>query len=535
MHELLTQLLRYARETWRFRWWMLGIAWAACLVGWAVVARLPDQFEASSRVYVDTNSILAPMLRGLALQTDNAERRVLLMTRTLLSQPNMEKLLRLTDLDLQAKTPAEQDALIADLRKKVVLAGAERGNDNLYTISFADRSPELAKLVVKSLLTIFMESNLGEVRQEQDSATQFIEQQIKDYERRMVEAEQRMARFKQENVGYLPGEGSNYYNELRKMHESLKAAELEVKVAQQRVEAMRKQLSGDIPAFEAAPPPEPVEVTANTQDIDNRIHLNEVKLDELLLRFTEKHPDVVSLRRVVSDLKAQRKALVLAAQKGEADASEVGYESNVNPVYQQMQMVVSQAESEVAARQAVMDEFRARIKALQGDVDRVLQVETEQTQLNRDYDILVKNHSALVSRLEAARLARKADTRSETVRFRVIDPPRVPAKASSPNRVLLSSGVLLAGLLLGAAVAFLLGQLRPTFDERGVLSEVTGLPVLGSVDMVWTGEQLRARQRRNVSFLASIFGLVAVYGLVMTVYLVGGGMFSQLAKTVGLS
>jgi hypothetical protein len=101
--------------------------------------------------------------------------------------------------------------------------------------------------------------------------------------------------------------------------------------------------------------------------------------------------------------------------------------------------------------------------------------------------------------------------------------------------LLLSSGVLLAGLLLGAAVAFLFGQLRPTFDDRKLLNETTGLPVLGSIDMVWTASQTRARHMRNLSFLASIFGLVAVYGLVMAVHMMGGEALSRLASGMGLS
>lgn len=531
MHELVVQLLRYARETWRFRWWMLGVSWAVAVVGWAVVARLPDQYEASARVYVDTQSVLAPMLRGLTIQTDSAERRVLLMTRTLLSQPNMEKLLRMTDLDLQAKTPEQQETLIEGLRKAISLSAA-RG-ENLYTISYEHRSPEMAKLVVKSLLTIFMESNLGEVRKEQDSASQFVEQQVQDYERRMLEAEERMTRFKQENLGYLPGESGGYYDNLRQMKERLAGAELELKVEQDRVEVLRKQLSGETPSFGIAPTP--MEVTANTQEIDRRIELNQVRLDELLLRYTDKHPDVVSLRRAISDLKADRKTLLSRAQQGAPDPQSPGYDLNANPVYQQMRIALSQAEAEIGAKQAVVTEYRERIKGLEGAVDRVLRVEAEQAQLNRDYQVLKKNYDELVSRLEAARLARKADTRSETVRFRVIDPPRVPVKPSAPNRLLLSSGVLLAALLLGTAVAFLFGQLRPTFAERKLLNEMTGLPVLGSIDMVWTPSQRRARQIRNLSFLVSIFGLVAVYGLVMAVYLLDGDVLTRITSGMGLS
>jgi polysaccharide chain length determinant protein (PEP-CTERM system associated) len=530
MHELVVQLLRYARETWRFRWWMLGIAWAVCVIGWAVVARLPDQYDASARVYVDTQSVLAPMLKGLALQTDNAARRVLLMTRTLLSQPNLEKLMRMTDLDLQAKTLEQQEGLIEGLRKAITVNTA-RG-ENLYTISYSHHSPEMAKLVVKSLLTIFMESNLGEVRKEQDSASQFVEQQIQDYERRMIEAEQRMIRFKQENLGFLPGEGGGYYDNLRQMTDKLKNAELELKIEQDRVDVLRKQLSGETPSFDLVPAP--TDLTINTQDIDRRIQVNEVKLDELLLRYTEKHPDVASLRRVIADLKAQRKIQIAEAQKAAADAP-AAFGAGGSPVHQQMQIAVSHAEAEVAARQAVVSEYRERIRQLQGAVERVLKVEGEQKQLNRDYQVLRKNYEELVERLEAARLSRKADTRSENVRFRVVDPPRVPAKPSGPNRLLLSSGVLMAGMLLGTAVAFLFGQLRPTFDERKVLNDVTGLPVLGSVDMVWTKSQLRARQTRNLTFLASIFGLVAVYGLVMAVHMIGGDILSRIASGMGLS
>jgi polysaccharide chain length determinant protein (PEP-CTERM system associated) len=530
MHELIVLFLRYARETWRFRWWMLGVAWVVCLIGWAVVARMPDRYVASARVFVDTQSVLAPMLKGLALQTDSAERRVLLMTRTLLSQPNLEKLLRMTDMDLQAKTPEQQEVLVEGLRKAIRLNSARGAN--LYTISYAHPSPEMAKLVVKSLLTIFMESNLGEVRKEQDSATQFVEQQIRDYERRLIEAEQRMIDFKRENLGFLPGEGGDYYDRLRSMMDRLKSAELELKTEEDRVEVLRKQLSGDTPSFELIP--QTIEVGANTQDIDRRIQVNEVKLDELLLRYTEKHPDVVALRRVIAELKSERKALIAEAQRAAAN-SPAAVDASGNPVHQQMQIAMSRAEAEVAARRAVVEEYRERIQQLQGAVDRVLKVEGEQKQLNRDYQILKKNHDALISRLEAAQLARKADTRSDTVRFRVIDPPRVPSKPSEPNRLILSSGVLLAGLLVGTAIAFLFGQLRPTFDERKLLNDLTGLPVLGSIDMVWTASQLRARQMRNLSFLASILGLVAVYGLVMAVHMIGGDALSRIASSVGLS
>ena len=187
MHDLVVLLLRYARGTWRFRWWMLGIAWAICVVGWAVVAKLPDEYKASARVYVDTTSVLKPLLKGIAINTGDTQRKIFLMTRTLLSRPNLEKVMRITDLDLQANTEAEKEAIVDNLKENITFSGTSR--ENLYTISYRAESAELAKLVVKSLLSIFMESNLGEVRRDQDSAAQFLEQQKAEYERRMRELE----------------------------------------------------------------------------------------------------------------------------------------------------------------------------------------------------------------------------------------------------------------------------------------------------------------------------------------------------------
>ena len=163
----------------------------------------------------------------------------------------------------------------------------------------------------------------------------------------------------------------------------------------------------------------------------------------------------------------------------------------------------------------MVEEYKKRIESLQGAVDKVLQVEKEQSQLNRDYGILKKQYLELTERLESARLSQDVDTRSNSIRFRVIDPPIVPNQPSGPPRALLSSVVLLAGLGLGILVAFLLSQIRPTFDDRRTLNEVTDLPVLGSVSMVWTQAQIRRRQRRHLGFLLGLLALVSAYAVVM--------------------
>ncbi|MCB1760179.1 MAG: chain length-determining protein [Gammaproteobacteria bacterium] len=520
MHELITQILGYTRGVWRYRWWILGLAWLVSVVGWTVVAKMPDQYSASARVFVDTQTILGPLLKGLAVR-GNEEQQLLMMTQTLMSRPNLEKVMRMTDLDLRAKTDGEKDKIIDGLKRDISLKSTRRVN--LYTIDYPNSDPELAKLVVKSLLTIFVESNLGESRKEQDSAQRFLEQQIADYEMRLVEAEERRKQFKQKNLAFLPGEGGGYYARLRETQAQLKQAELELKIQQDRLKVLDEQIANESETIARAEGSDPVAPTA----LESRISGLESRLDDLLLKYTERHPDVLALKATLKTLKKQQEAE--GSSESARNAARIG-----NPVYQQIKVLHSEVEADIAARQVLVTEYGERIKQLEAAVDKVLHVETEEAQLNRDYNLLKEKHQDLLARLESAKLGQDVETKAESVRFKIIDPPVVPSKPSGPNRTLLSTLVVLAGLGVGVALAFLFSQIRPTFDSRQILNDVTNLPVLGSVSMIWTKEQVRMRQRRHIAFLFGLLALVTMYAGVMMIHMLEIGAPDLLRRALAV-
>ncbi len=530
LHDLLVNLLSYIRGIWRFRWWILGIAWAVSVAGWIVVAQLPDQYKASARVYVDTQSLLKPLLRGLAA-SGNERQRLLLVTKTLLSRPNLEKVMRMTDMDLQARNATETDQIIKDLKDNIGLVSTR--DVNLYTISYKDRRPELTKLVVKSLLTIFVESNLGGSRKDQDSARQFLEQQIAAYEKRLEEAEARQAAFKHTNLQYL-SDGSGYYAQLKENQNQLTQAELDLKIQGDRLQSLKEQMEDAKDEGGDELYDDLLSSSGQSSIYDGRISALESNLDELLLRYTDKHPDVVGTRENIVDLKKKREEELLAA----VDMMEGENSSGLmNPVYQQLRLTFADAKANVAAKEAVVTEYKKRIEKLTAAVDKALKVETQSKQLNRDYGILKNQHQALMKSLESARMGHEVDVSANAIRFRIVEPPRVPPNPSGPNRMLLSSGVFVGGLVLGMLVAFLLSQLRPTFDDRRLLNTITDLPVLGSVGMVWTQGQRTGRKRRQLAFLFVFFVLFSVYGLLMAAYslqLDWVGYLNDARKLVGI-
>src|ERR671912_3016252 len=116
MDLVIRQALSTLRAMWQWRWIGVLVAWAVGIVAAVVVMRMPDQYEASARIYVDTQSVLKPLMAGLAVQP-NVDQQIMILSRTLISRPNVEKLVRMADLDHTVNTPEERQRLVDGLMR----------------------------------------------------------------------------------------------------------------------------------------------------------------------------------------------------------------------------------------------------------------------------------------------------------------------------------------------------------------------------------------------------------------------------------
>jgi polysaccharide chain length determinant protein (PEP-CTERM system associated) len=527
MQEAIRLALFYLSGIWRYRWFVVIVAAVASPIGWAYVASLPDTYRSSARVYVDTSSVLTPLLSGLAINTNEGQ-RIRMMTNVLFGRENMEKLARMTDMDLRANTPEEMDALVADLKQRVQLGA---GGNNVYMISFADQSPELAKRVVQSMLTIFVESNLGSSRQDQDSAERFLQREIKDYERRLIDAERKLKDFKMRNLDLLSEKGS-YYDRLKDSRQGLTAAQDQLALAESRREEMAQQLeymesdAASMPYFETWLREESKEVT---NPIDAKIAEMEGQIEDLLIRYTERHPEVIAMKRALARLVQRRdQERVAYVEERKDDKVAIAQSLTKSPVYQEMQLRLAAAATDVAEQETRVATLRDKIEQFQAAVDEVLQIEAEEKQLNRDYGILRDNHQTLMKRLEQARMTREVDTSVDTVKFRTLDPPQVPNKPTGPDRIGMSTQVFGGSLVAGLGIAFLLAQLRPVFFDRRQLAEVTGVPVLGSVNMITVPRQRLRARLGNIAFALATLLLIASYAAVLAAFFLDIDLARQL-------
>ena len=501
MHDLLLQVFRYLRGVWRHRWIALACAWAIGASGWIYVAQIPDEYSASARVFVDTNSILRPLLRGLTVQPDLVE-RVALMSKMLLNRPNLEKIVRMSDLDLGIHTEHAKDALMSELQKRIRISG-DRANPSLYSISYQDRNPESAKRVVESLVSIFIEEALVSDQTATTTAQDFLDQEIADYEARLQQSEKLLADFKRDNAGVLPGESNSYYTSLDAAKNSLENAELALQEALRRRDQLTQQLRAQSGAIDAG--------TASSEWEDPRILSMQQKLDDLLLRFTERHPDVIELRRMIAELQERERTARRAGTLRGAAAKVTS-----DTVYGNTRVAFNNVEAEAAGLQARVDDYRGRVRSLEEKIDTIPRIEAELKKLTRNYQSIVRQHAELLERRESARLSEQVEKTSEGVKFRVVDPPFAPRRPSAPNRVVLAGAVLILAIGAGLALALVFDLLRPVYDDRRLLHEHTGLPIFGTVGLVRSYGEQRRERLMLIPFVLACGGLLIGFLAVAT-------------------
>jgi polysaccharide chain length determinant protein (PEP-CTERM system associated) len=515
MDLLIAQILSIARSMWKYRWPGVLVAWVTGGVCAAVVFMMPDRYQASARIYVDTQSILKPLMSGLAVQP-NVEQQVVMLSRTLISRPNVEKLVRMADLDLKNQSKAQQEATIDAVTRSLSIASTAR--DNLYTLSYRDTDPETAKRVVQSLVSIFVESSLGASRKDTATAATFINEQIKNYEAKLEEAEGRLKEFRLRNLQLMSGDGRDSAARLSEMSTQLDRARLELREAENARDAAKQQMEGersrDMSTTQSLLQESALSVS--TPEIDARIEVQRRNLDGLLQRYTELHPDIISTRKMIADLEQQKKQEVASLRKAAMAAPQVAG-PGAGLVQQELGRMLAAAEVQVASLRARVAEYSSRYAQAVAALKTAPQLEAEAAQLNRDYAIHKKNYEDLVARRESAAISGELDVASGIADFRLIDPPRASSKPVAPNRLLLLGGSLAAAIAAGLFTAFAAAQLRPVFHDGNQLRLRTELPVLGVVSRLVTDTDRRQMRADLLRFGVASGGLVGVFALGLVV------------------
>lgn len=500
MGNLRAIVLQQLSGAWRYRWLAAGFAWLFCAAGWLFVFNMPNVYETSTRVYVDADAVLTPLLKGLAID-NSLSSQVEVLQRTLLSRPNLEKLVSKTGLELQITGPNDLERLVQQLATDIRVS---QQTSSLFTITYRNSSARLAYDVVQAILTTFIESKTGNNRAEMLNAQLFLQQQINQYEGQLREAERKRADFRTRYLDILPS-GDGGVSKFDTAQANVRQLDGQLKDSLARRDALNRELATTPPQLVTENDPGSV---GGGGGGNGRLREAERTLTELRSKYTDQYPDVVAQRNLIASLRAN---------PGAGDAPSGGARTPPrsrtasNPVYEQLKVKLVDNESAIASFQRQLDDETKERDRLLAIVRNAPSVQADLTNLNRDYDVLRKNYEELLARRESMRIASAADTDADKIKIQVIDPPQVPRIPVAPKRTLLLTGVLLAGLAGGAGLAVMLVQLDTSYHSTDDLRDL-GVPVMGGISLLAMATSFRARLFSAMAFASVVLALCAIYG-----------------------
>jgi len=399
---------------------------------------------------------------------------------------------------LQASTPGERQALIDRLSSEIRIAPQSR---NLFLISYRNQSPKLAYDIVQATLNAFVEGKAGNNRTDLENAARFLESQLNLYERQLRDAERRRAEFRTKYMEVLPA-GDGAIGGVDAANGGVRSLEGQLQDAQARRATLAKELAN-------TPPLLVTEADTLAEARATRLTEAERRLQELRLRYTEAHPDVIGQKEIIAAIKAGQ----LGTEPGMQGRMQAGPRSRSvpNPVYEQMKVRLVETDAGITSLERQMNETIANRDRIAAIAKGAPGLQAESMNLDRDYSVLRRNYDELLSRREAMRMSAAAENSADKVKIQVIDPPLVPQYPIAPKRTYYLTGVLLAGLGAGLGLALLLVQLDQSFHTTDDLRNL-GYPVVGGVSFLAASVPFARRALTIGTFAIAVFVPCLVYG-----------------------
>lgn len=496
MEAIYTEIRIALHAVWRMRWLALAIAWGLCIVGWIMVMRIPASFESSARISVQVKNLI-----GDGSDVQKSMDRV---RQSLTSTEILKRVVRNVSNGERPLTSSESLALIGALRNGISITAQ---GDNLLEIknriSLKDVSDHqvafITRNVTQQLIDIFVSENLIGNRTDTAEALSFLDNELARRAKELAEVDRKRVLDVQQTMGAIPGAGT-LDQRMDQARSELANIDAQLMTAQSSAASMNGQLA-------ATPAQIPAAVANGALTTDQRIGTIEANLADATSRgWTEKHPDVIAMRAQIAQLRAQQSR----------EGRNMGPMAP-NPVYVSLRSMQAERQGAVAALIARKAQLQGIVQLITERQLNAPQSAANQAQLDRDYSVLRDQYNKLLADREAAKLRADATSKTDGVRFRVIDQPSMPSGPAAPNRTMLLTGVMLGAIAAGVGIAFAKSQLANVYTTTQQLARASGLPVLGSISEVITADLRAIRRKQLMYFSSAAVALPSAYMLLLLV------------------
>jgi polysaccharide chain length determinant protein (PEP-CTERM system associated) len=495
----------WLRAMWR-RKWLILLSFVLVTTATVVVAsRLPDRYRAEALIVTKPESVSQDYVRTTVTSRTQVRDRLPTISQQIRSRARLEPIIHEFDLYAQMRQTQPMEVVIERMRDEIEIKVSD-GYES-FRISFeAAETPDLAVKITERLAAVAIEENIRDREVLARATSSFLEGQLEDARKRLVEQEKRLEAYRLKHGSELP-------TQLQSNMQAIQTTQMQIQSLidslnrdrDRRLLASRQLADLQSQQLQTAPGPAGSASTASTAStplppapdlsLSTQLENALTELRALERRVTPEHPDLIRAKRLVENLEAQVQTDASPKPAGEVrpkplTATELARRNRVR----ELQLEIESLDRQIATKTAEEAELRRTSLTYRSRVEAVPTRESELAALTRDYDTLQGLYRTLLTKKEDSKVAEELELRQVGDQFRIVDPPRRPEKPVAPNRRLIDLLGAAGSLVLGFGLALLLEVLDTSLKADSDVRLALGLPVLGLIPkMVTVTEQRRAR------------------------------------------
>lgn len=509
----LSEILRLMlREAYYRRNLVLTIFVSFAVITTIVGINWPKSYTSYSTVYVELESVIAPLMEGAAVQSRLTDRAVI-ASEVIYGRKLLNRIVAMGGWTEEGDAdPSRLEEIIEGITRRTLVTNV---GENLVRIEYSDQDPKRAMLVAQKMGELFISESLAAKSKESESAYAFIDQQVKEYQQKLQKLEQGLKEFRNSNADARPGADLDSVRRLTDLKDRLVQLDQEQREAQIRKASLEAQLSGEVDA---------ANVISRAEAYRGRIVELRSQLDNLRLTYHETYPDIVRVKDQISELEAAAQAEEQRRTSQGKSGDRPAYPDETllaNPLYQELRAGLYEANTTIQTLTSRITETRRQIEEEEARGKRIQEAAAEAAALTRDYEVNTQLYQDLLRRREAARVSMSLGRTQNGMTMRVEEPAFLPHKAEGPSLALFMVGGVLLGVVVPLGVILGLQQIDPRIRHPSVVSERLGLRALGVVPHLHTPREATSEARNAFSMGITVLAALSFVAALGAMRLMG--------------
>ena len=482
----------------RRRWQFLLPFFCGWLLVWGASWVIPSTYRSGTLILVDQPSVPEKFVES---NIDNdIQHQLDSITQQILSRTRLLKIIDTLGLYAKDRKHKSPDDLVESMRKDIEIELTHSDDKKLssFNIYYASRDPKMAQAATAELANLFISENLEQRQERSENTTTFLEDQLAQARANLASQEAKLRVFKDQHLGELPTQTQSNLQILAGLQNQLQANQDSLNRAKQQnayLESLTNQYRSMGQSSKSGETVGPAGLAA----VDKELDLLKTQLADLTSHYTDNYPDVRKTREQVARTEKIRDRIIGEMNNPAANATAAPnapspLDAKTGPMLE-MESQLKANRLEISSREAEIKDEQNKINQYQARLNMAPVMEQQFADITRDYDQSKTDYEALLAKKNQSEMSTDLEKTQQGERFRMLDPPNLPAKPYKPNRLILCGGGLAFGLILGGGFAFAKEKISGKIYSEREIKKVIPFEVIAEIPPIESLEEQSAHRR----------------------------------------